>query len=54
MRACNAPFFRVVKVFDKKSRPKDEPLGVRAGGRGSEWYKKNDDENSCVCEDFYC
>lgn len=48
------PFFRVVKVFDKKIRPKDEPLGVRAGGRGAEWYKKNDDENSCVCEDFCC
>lgn len=34
------PFFRGVKVFNKKSRPKDELLGVRAGGRGRNGTKR--------------
>lgn len=47
------PFFRVVKDFNKKAVRRTNPWEFGQGGRGSEWYKKND-ENSCVCEDFCC
>lgn len=36
MRACNAPFFRVVKVFNKKAVRKTNPWEF---GQGAEWYK---------------